>query len=252
MTYSIIDCIDLTSLNTSDTPKTIDVLCDKAIELGPVAAVCVYPGFVSQVAKRLGGHPIKVATVVNFPQGIAPINTVVQDIDFVIKHGADEIDVVMPYRDFATSKSLDSLCEFVQACKDACQGTRLKVILETGALKNAELIKTACRAAISGGADFLKTSTGKIPMGATPEAVSAMLEVILEHQEATGRRIGIKISGGVKTVEDAKNYYQQVKQALGLGTLDPQHFRIGASGLLEALLKAHAPLGQASTKATTD
>lgn len=233
MSRSLIPFMDLTRLESHDTPAAIDLLCDKALAHGPVAAICVYPAFVPQVVQRLAGNPhIRIATVVNFPTGEERLSEVCAEIRATCAQGAQEIDLVIPYKTFIDAPNPIALAAFVQACRDNCPNQTLKVILESGAFTDHALLKSAARAAIAGGADFLKTSTGKIAIGATPEAVSSLLEVLAEPAH---RAVGLKVSGGVRTIAQAMHYHTLVQDALG--TCTAQNFRIGASGLLDAVVE---------------
>ena len=229
----ILSLIDLTSLNDSDTDATIAVLCKKAVTpIGVVAAVCVYPQFVQQAAIALRGKAVKIATVVNFPRGTDSLEIVLRLIESAIGNGAQEIDVVFPYRLFLSGNK-EAARDFVQACKKACgEEVLLKIILETGALKEKNIIAEASQIAIAAGADFLKTSTGKIEVGATLEAA----EVMLLEIEKSGRAVGFKASGGVRTIDQAEKYIELADRIMGPDWATPRTFRLGASQLLETLL----------------
>jgi deoxyribose-phosphate aldolase len=228
-----ISLVDLTNLADDCDADAIDVLCDRALRAG-TAAVCVWPDFVAQAAARLDGHPITVATVVNFPTGDErPFATGVLT-ERALADGADEVDVVLPYRWFADSDRVrsDAVLSTVRA---ATEGRALmKVILETGELVEAPLIAAAARFAIEHGADFIKTSTGKSKVSATPEAARIMLDAIAE----AGRTVGLKPSGGISSAADAGAYLALAESVMGAGFLQPRTFRFGASGVLDALLDA--------------
>lgn len=228
-----ISLVDLTNLTDDCDAAAIDVLCDRALRAG-TAAVCVWPDFVAQAAARLDDHPITVATVVNFPSGDErPFATGVLT-DRALDDGADEIDVVLPYRWFANGDRAraDAVLSTVRA---ATEGRALmKVILETGELVAPGLIADAARFAIDHGADFVKTSTGKTKVSATPEAARIMLDAIA----ATGRTVGLKPSGGISTAADADGYLTLAESVMGPEFLRPRTFRFGASGVLDALLDA--------------
>lgn len=228
----IISLIDYTSLNDTDTLETITALCQNAqTTLGNVAAVCIYPKFVQHAKSLLAKTNIPVATVVNFPSGNDALGDCLNLIHGAIRDGADEIDVVMPYTLFLSGKI--AACEdFLKRCRSACGNKILKVILETGALKTKEKITAASNLAIQSGADFLKTSTGKIAVGATLEAMEVMLHAI----RASEKMVGCKISGGVRTVEQAEQYLALAEKIMGKAWLTPKTFRIGASQLLMNLL----------------
>ncbi len=218
-------CLDLTSLNDADTPADIDKLCAKAQgPYGPVAAVCVWPRLAAHARAQLPAH-IRVAAVANFPDGSRDLRRAVRDAEDIVHAGAQEVDVVFPYRDFAHAPAL------LNAVRRACEGLTLKVILETGELQDGERIAQACRIALDNGADFLKTSTGKTPTSATPEAARVLLGAIAGRAEARGR-VGFKPSGGIRTVADAAVYIELTRAALGDAALVPERFRFGASGLL--------------------
>jgi deoxyribose-phosphate aldolase len=229
-------CLDLTSLNDADTEADIAALCQRAQgPFGPSAAVCVWPRFVAQARALLPRH-IAVAAVANFPDGSTDIARAVADTRQIVEAGGDEVDVVIPYR------ALDQAAPLLAAVRAACPQQRLKVILETGELQEAALIRQACGLALDAGADFLKTSTGKVPVNATPLAASLLLQAIAARPEARGR-VGFKPAGGVRTVADAALYIALVEQHLGPAAVGPQRFRIGASGLLgdiEAVLGGQA------------
>ncbi|MBE2898477.1 deoxyribose-phosphate aldolase [Pasteurellaceae bacterium 20609_3] len=232
--------MDLTSLNDDDTNETITALCHQAnTPKGAPAAVCVYPQFVplaKQTLSQLGLEQVKVATVTNFPHGNSDVAQAVAETASAVQAGADEVDVVFPYR---TLMEGDEKCGFVlvQECKKVCADAdvALKVIIETGELKTPELIKKAAEIAIRAGADFIKTSTGKVAVNATPEAARVMLSTIKEM--GVEDRVGFKAAGGVRTSEDAQQYLQLASEILGEKWLDASHFRFGASGLLTALLR---------------
>lgn len=230
----IIPFLDLTSLNDTDDGKIIAKLCVRAqTQHGNVAAVCIYPQFVTLAKKILQYTKIKVATVANFPHSDSSISSVILAIKQSIEDGADEVDVVIPYQDFLIHKDKNSLATFVNNCKAACGNHTLKVILETGALNDLELIYSASLAAICGGADFLKTSTGKITVNATLQAAAMMLSAIKENKS----HCGFKASGGIRTLEQANSYLALAAQICGAEWISANHFRIGASSLLDDLLK---------------
>lgn len=234
----IIRLMDLTSLNQDDTEDKIRDLCEQAVTAyGAVAAVCIYPEFVQTAVSSLNETAVKVATVANFPYGNEDLPQLIQSIQASIENGADEIDVVIPYQtfingDFAATESL------VTVCKEACQDICLKVILETGALQKPELIAKASQLALAAGADFLKTSTGKIAVGATLEAADVMLREIKQYYERSGRLVGFKASGGVKTVEQANGYIKLAAEIMGEEYVTPEYLRFGASSLLNNVLQS--------------
>lgn len=214
-------CLDLTSLNDGDTEADIERLCQRAQgPHGPTAAVCVWPRFVALARARLPAA-VRVAAVANFPDGSADTARAVRDTEAIVTAGGDEVDVVIPYRDLAAAPAL------LAAVRRACEGKTLKVILETGELQDAALIRRACGIALDAGADFLKTSTGKTKTSATPEAAKLLLAAITDGGHA---KVGFKPAGGIRTVADAGLYIGLVQQAFG--AVAPARFRIGASGLL--------------------
>jgi deoxyribose-phosphate aldolase len=214
-------CLDLTSLNEYDDDAAIAALCQRAQgPFGATAAVCVWPRFAAFARARLPAG-IAVAAVANFPDGRSDVERAVRDTGEIVAAGAQEVDVVMPYRDLAAAPAL------LAAVRRACSGLRLKVILETGELGDAALIRRACAIALDAGADFLKTSTGKVKVNATLEAAALLLQAISEGGHT---QVGFKPAGGVRTVADAAAYIALTEQYLGAVT--PQRFRIGASGLL--------------------
>lgn len=234
MAKKIFPLTDLTSLKETDTSETVTALCKKAVtEHDHVAAVCVYPAFVMLAKQCLSNTPVKIATVANFPHGTDPIDLTQQAIQHSIEAGADEIDVVFPYRDFLKGH-IQEAKEFIQACKNVC-GNKilLKVILETGAMGESDLIAKAARESLLAGADFIKTSTGKITPGATLEAASTMLSVIAELTPILKRPLGLKVSGGVRTVEQATAYIALAESIMGENWVTPAIFRIGASQLID-------------------
>lgn len=227
--------LDLTDLSETCSGHAVDDLCRKATTPhGPVAAVCIWPQFVSRAREALRGSPVRIATVVNFPAGGEDVERVVEDVAEALGDGAQEIDLVMPYG-AVLSGGAGVAREMVAAVRDVVdQGRCLKVILETGVLGAASAIEAASRLAIEGGADFLKTSTGKAAVSATPEAAEAMLEEI----RAAGRPVGLKVSGGIRTLADAAAYLALADRVMGAGWVEPATFRIGASGLYDVLLAA--------------
>jgi deoxyribose-phosphate aldolase len=222
--------MDLTSLNEADDSTTISVLCRKAVKSDThVAAVCVYPAFVKQAANALRETSVKVATVVNFPYGNDPLDSVIQSIQSALNDGAEEIDMVFPYSRYLQGEE-SYVLNYLRTCKSICGDVILKVILETGALKEEKMIAKASELAIEAGADFLKTSTGKISVGATLEAAAVMLQRI---KQSSHRSVGLKVSGGIRTIPDALEYIALAEKIMGIPWVNPLHFRIGASQLLD-------------------
>lgn len=234
----ILSLIDLTTLSGDDTDEKVTQLCQQAIatksktkNTNPVAAVCVYPVFAELVSQQLKETGIKTACVAGaFPSGQSPLGLRVEEVVYAVQFGADEIDMVIS-RGKIIEGNEDYVSQEVEAIKTACGDAHLKVILETGELKSVELIRKASELAILGGADFIKTSTGKIQPAATPEAFLVMLDTIKEYFDATGIKIGIKPAGGISTPEEALVYYALVQHVLGEDWLNNNLFRIGASRL---------------------
>lgn len=227
----VVQLMDLTSLNDDDSEISIAALCEQAENaLGRVAALCIYSAFVSQVRNALPKE-IKVATVVNFPSGNESLERIETEVKNAIKFGADEIDVVIPYHDYIAYGHSDRAKVIVSRCKELMGAKKLKVIIESGAL-SAEMIRKASNDAIEAGADFIKTSTGKIPQGASLEAAEIMLKAI----QASGKTVGFKASGGIRTYAQAKDYIDMTKKICGEDFIHPRTFRFGVSGLLKQLL----------------
>jgi deoxyribose-phosphate aldolase len=236
------NCFDLTSLKGDETKDDILDLCDIA-EHNRLASVCIYPHHVPDTAKFLKDTGVVIATVINFPTGLTrtlsneaatPITTA-EDIKTAINAGARQIDVVLPYSQFNAGNSF-STHSILQAARDACPShVTLKVILETASFQNEEMLRHACKIAIQRGADCLKTSTGKHPNGgATMEAAA----ILLDEAHNAGRRVGCKITGGVKTNDECARYITLARAVMGWNAIRPDTFRIGASSLLENLIQA--------------
>lgn len=240
---SIIGLIDYTSLNGTDNKKTIEQFCNSAIniknkenEIPDVAAVCVFPNFVSQAKEILKDHNIPVASVATgFPFGQTSMEIKITEVDYAIEEGADEIDMVISRGRFLAG-DYNYVSQEISVIKDFCPNIHLKVILETGELETVENIQKASRLAMSAGADFIKTSTGKIQPAATEIACLIMLEEIKKHREKTGKKTGIKPAGGISTWESALRYYHLVDKVLGKEWLNTDYFRIGASRLVDNIL----------------
>ena len=228
--------MDLTTLNEDDTDAIVIDLCHQAhSQAGDTAAVCIYPRFIPAARKALkeqGTEEIRIATVTNFPHGNNDIEIAVSETKASIAYGADEVDVVFPYHAFIAGDDKVGY-ELVKACKEACGDILLKVIIESGELKDPNLIRKASEISIDAGADFIKTSTGKVPVNATLEAAKIMLEVIREKNP----NVGFKAAGGVKDAKTAKAYLDLAREILGDEWVGPKHFRFGASSLLNNLLK---------------
>ncbi|MCL9773317.1 deoxyribose-phosphate aldolase [Vibrio methylphosphonaticus] len=229
--------MDLTTLNEDDTDAKVISLChDAKTSVGNTAAVCIYPRFVPIAKKTLreqGTPDVRIATVTNFPHGNDDIAIAVAETKAAVAYGADEVDVVFPYRALMAGNE-DVGFELVKQCKAACGDILLKVIIETGELKEEALIKKASEICINAGADFIKTSTGKVPVNATPEYARMMLEVIRDMGVA--KTVGFKPAGGVRTAEDAAAYLAMADDILGADWADNMHYRFGASSLLTNLL----------------
>lgn len=246
-------CLDLTSLNDADDAAAISALCARALGAatalgGAPAALCVWPRFVA-LARAALPAALRVAAVANFPAGAADVGAAVADAQAILQAGADEVDLVLPWQALQSGDAAGAAA-VVRAVRAATAGHTLKLIIESGALATPALIHQASLIGLDAGVDFLKTSTGKLPTGATPEAARVMLQAIAGHRR--GAQVGFKASGGVRTVADAAVYIALVREILGESALTPQRLRFGASGLLgdiEAVLagvgggKASAPGG---------
>ncbi|WP_112321655.1 deoxyribose-phosphate aldolase [Oceanibium sediminis] len=224
--------LDLTDLDEDSSEQSVRELCARAVTPhGPVAAVCVWPQFVPVAVNALRRSGVRVCTVMSYPEGDHPTAEVLDMTAKAVADGAQEIDLVIPYKGL-----MEGHPNLVQACvsrvKEAAGSARLKAILESGVLGEAELIRTAAELSIEGGADFIKTSTGKVPVNATPEAARVILEVI----KAKGGTVGLKPSGGIHTTADAKVYLDLCDEVMGPDWATPSTFRIGASSVLDAFL----------------
>lgn len=223
--------LDLTDLADDATAAAATALCERARSAG-VAAVCVWPRHVARCAAALDGSPVRIATVVNFPSGDEPVDAVVAATETALADGAHEIDVVLPYRAWLagdTAAAADLLDAVRGRVTDAA-GT-VKVIIESGELPDRRAIEEAAQFAVTHGADFVKTSTGKTPVSATPEAAEAILTAIRD----SGGAAGFKASGGIRTVADARTYLDIAERVMGPDWATPATFRFGASSLLDAL-----------------
>ncbi|ADT87993.1 deoxyribose-phosphate aldolase [Vibrio sp. Vb2880] len=230
--------MDLTTLNDDDTDAKVIQLChDAKSPVGNTAAICIYPRFIPIAKKTLreqGTPDVRIATVTNFPHGNDDVEIAVAETKAAVAYGADEVDVVFPYRALMAGNEQVGF-DLVKQCKAACGDTvLLKVIIETGELKEEALIKKASQICIEAGADFIKTSTGKVPVNATPEYARMMLEVIRDMGVA--KSVGFKPAGGVRTAEDAALYLAMADELLGDNWVDSRHYRFGASSLLTNLL----------------
>jgi deoxyribose-phosphate aldolase len=235
--------MDLTTLEGSDTPGKIVALSAKAVRPNPldatipsVAALCIYPQLVPVAVGQLKGTGVKVASVAGgFPAGLTPLDARVLEIRDVVDMGADEVDIVLN-RSLFLSGQYERAFEELVAAREAAGGTHLKVILETGELGTYDRIRQASMLAMAAGADFIKTSTGKLGVGATLPTALCMMEAIREFFHETGRRVGFKAAGGVRTSKTAIQYLTILFETLGPDWMTPDRFRIGASSLLNDVL----------------
>lgn len=235
-----IACMDLTTLEGKDSPGKVRSVCARAISPAPdvrsVAAVCVYPNLVPECLRALAGSTVKVASVATaFPSGLSPLDVKLRETRDVVAMGAHEIDMVIDRGALLAGRETEVFTEIV-AVKEACGNAHLKVILETGELGSYVLVRRACEIALAAGADFIKTSTGKLPISTTPGVALLMSEAIRDHYRKTGRMVGLKLAGGIRTTKAALGYLSLVKETLGDEWLHPDLFRIGASALLDDLL----------------
>lgn len=225
-----VSVIDLTTLNGDETEGDIEALCGRALSHG-VAAVCVLPQVIPTASRCLAGSRVKLATVANFPAGGDDLAGIAEAVAEAVVAGAQEVDIVAPL-EATLDGDVGLTGELITLCRERVgPGVTLKLILETGRLQRPELITAVARSAVMAGIDFLKTSTGKIPVGATPEAAALLFAVA---QEAEGR-VGVKVSGGIRTARDAMRYWQLGETVMGADWLTPTHFRLGASKLLDEL-----------------
>jgi deoxyribose-phosphate aldolase len=280
----LIPLLDLTSLNEDDTPEKIAALCQRAAtSFGNVAAVCIYPRFVKQAKELLAGSGVRVATVANFPAGTGLPDDIEREIAGAVADGADEIDMVIPPLDHVPKQRFANRRTVMWKARKACNGRPMKVILETGRYRGGAADPQQLFAAdvelsemaINEGADFIKTSTGKIAVGATPDAAAAMMQTVrygaleaprdfaaqpdrepgeypgidsarpiykCRYLRTDDMPVGFKAAGGIRTVAQAKIYTDLAEQIMGPGYVDGRTFRLGASGLLDDILAA---LGQA-------
>lgn len=238
-----ISMLDLTTLEGKDSEGKVRQLCQKAIHPMPgdstiphVAAVCVYPNLVPAAKEALSGSGVKVASVATgFPAGLVPLPVKIEETRRAVAMGADEVDMVIDRGAFLSGQ-YDRVSEEIVAVKEACGRAHLKVILETGELETYDSVRKASHLAMAAGADFIKTSTGKVAPAATPPVVLVMLEAIRDYYLETGRRVGMKPAGGIKTSKQALHLLVLVKETLGDAWLTPDLFRIGASTLANDLL----------------
>ena len=241
--YLALSMIDLTTLEGKDSEGKVKQLCYKASHLHYkhpglpyVAAICVYPTMVPIAKKELEGTGINVASVATaFPSGMANINAKLDEVKSVVDAGADEVDMVISRGRFLNG-DYDYVSDEISQVKDACGKAHLKVILETGELVTLDNVQLASDIAMEAGADFIKTSTGKVSPAATPPVVLTMLEAIRDFQIKTGKKIGMKPAGGISTAKQAIQYLVMIKETLGDDWLSPNLFRFGASSLANDIL----------------
>lgn len=240
---NILGLIDLTTLEGSDHTEKIEAVCKKAGSLAAlkpgipnVAAVCFYPIFTRVAKTYLHGTMVNVAAVAGaFPSGQSPIHVKVAEVKYAVDEGADEIDMVIS-RGKLLEGNYTEVFDEIAAIREACGDLTLKVILETGELNSLAMIRKASEIAVNAGAGFLKTSTGKIPVGATHEAMVVMMDTVKETFEKTGRMVGVKASGGIATSEQALQYFRLLSEVLGETWADKKYFRFGASRLVDDIL----------------
>lgn len=242
----LLGVLDLTTLEGSDTEAKVTALCRKAAfsklsgGYPDSAAICVYPSLVRTAVKELTGTGIRTASVAGaFPSGQSSLKVKLEEIRYAIGEGAEEIDTVISRGKLIEEKDSE-VFEELCAMRETCGPVHLKVILETGELPSVALIRKASGLAILAGADFIKTSTGKIPVGATPVAFLVMLDTIREYLEKTGKSVGIKAAGGIRTTDQALIYVQLLTGTLGDQWFQKEYFRIGASSLADEILKSLA------------
>ena len=241
---TIFQSIDFTTLEAFDNAEKINDFCGKALAFPQqephlsVPAICIYSPFIRQAKQLLQGSGIRVATVACcFPSGQMPFDLKVKEVAYCVNEGADEVDMVISRGTFLAGRYEEVFNE-IKTIKATCgDKAHLKVILETGELKTVENIRKASELAILAGADFIKTSTGKVPVAATPLAAIIMIDTIKEYYEATGKKVGFKPAGGMKTPEDALVYYYLVKNILGEEWLNQTLFRVGTSRLANLILE---------------
>lgn len=239
----LFSCIDLTTLKSTDSPSSVAKFTERVNDfenehgdLPSVAAICVYPNFVQVVRTILEVSEVEIAAVSGgFPSSQTFPEVKVAETALAVEGGADEIDIVMNLGNFLDG-DWEEVCDEIGEMKHSCRDRKLKVILETGALKTAENIRAASILAMYSGADFIKTSTGKEYPGASLEAAYIMAQCIKEYHAQTGRKVGFKAAGGIATTEEALGYYCIVKSVLGDEWLNNEYFRIGASRLANNLL----------------
>jgi deoxyribose-phosphate aldolase len=239
----IVRMIDLTTLEGADTPGKVAALCSKALRpdaadpaMPPVAAVCVYPNLVATARERLRGSPVRVASVATaFPSGQSPLSVKLADVRAAVEAGADEVDMVIDRGAFLSGRYARVYDEIVQV-KEAAGAAHLKVILETGELGTYDNVRRAALLAMAAGADFVKTSTGKISPAATLPVLLCMLEALRDLHDDTGRAVGMKPAGGIRHAKQAIQHLCVLHETLGREWMTPERFRFGASSLLNDVL----------------
>ena len=237
--------IDLTTLSCNDSTASVSAFAERCMEfytayphIPNVASICIYPSFVETVGLVVDGSPMRITAVAGgFPSSQTFLEVKMLEAAMAIENGADEIDIVLNAGKMLTG-AYDEAANEIEVLRAESAGTVLKVILETGALKTPELIRKASLLSMLAGADFIKTSTGKIDVAATPEAAVVMCEAIRDYYKKTGRKVGFKAAGGVRTAEDAALYYTIVEEILGKEWLTVDLFRIGASSAANNILSA--------------
>jgi deoxyribose-phosphate aldolase len=238
-----IRCMDLTTLEGADTPGKVAALCSKAVRPDPtdrhipsVAAVCVYPNLVPVAVERLRGSEVRIASVATaFPSGQSPLEVKLDEVRWVVEQGADEVDMVIDRGAFLSGRYAKVYDEVVRV-KEACGEAHLKVILETGELGTYDNVRRASLLAMAAGADFIKTSTGKLSSAATLPVALVMLEAIRDVHEETGRVVGFKPAGGIRNAKQAVQHLVVVHETVGPEWLTPDLYRLGASSLLNDVL----------------
>ncbi|MBK5221884.1 MAG: deoxyribose-phosphate aldolase [Acidimicrobiia bacterium] len=254
-----IRCMDLTTLEGIDTDGKVRAVCAKAVQPDPsmadipsVAAVCVYPALVPTAAAALAGTGVRIASVAGtFPAGLGPLDVRLDEIRWAVAAGADEIDIVLNRSAFMSGRYRQAVDE-IEASKEACGPAHLKVILETGELGSYDQVRRASMLAMLAGADFIKTSTGKVGTNATPPTALCMAEAIRDHADRTGTAVGLKLAGGIRTAKQSWQYLVLVQETLGAEWLTPDRFRLGASSLLNDVLMQIAKLRSGTYQRPSD
>jgi deoxyribose-phosphate aldolase len=242
-----ISMVDLTTLEGADTPGKVRALCGKGrrpdpdtVDVPSVAAVCVYPDLVAVAKEALAGSAVAVASVATaFPSGRAALPVKLADVEGAVGAGADEIDMVIDRGAFLAGR-YGQVFDEIRSVREACGKAHLKVILETGELATYDHVRRASWIAMIGGADFVKTSTGKVSPAATLPVALVMLEAVRDYAELCGKRVGVKVAGGIRTTKDAIRYLVLANETAGDAWLAPELFRFGASTLLNDLLMQRA------------